>query len=72
MWRGRKEICELSNPHSIGVFFLQIPEEVGIRCDPRLTLGLGGPVQEARGHGRAWPDSLGVWGMAGWGYLRVG
>lgn len=34
MWKERKEICELelSNLHSVGVFFLQIPEEVGIRC----------------------------------------
>ena len=73
MWKGRKEICELSNLHSLGVFFLQIPEEVGIRCGSRITLGLDGPGQEAWEHGRAWPDSLGVCGKwRGGGYQRVG
>lgn len=39
----------------------------------RLTLGRGGPGQEAWEHGRAWPDSLGVCGngSVGWG-ARVG
>lgn len=68
-------ICTLRPPHFPDFSSLQIPEEVGFRCDPRPTLGLGRPALKNQGHGRAWLDSLGVcvedqgvgWGVWGGG-----